>query len=81
MRERLFCDIQSGEDIRGRAIHDIEDGYPAVLAGIGPQSSNIGSGHISVNLQEGGHKTFIAENSGIRKTNRRCLQGREYCSC
>ncbi|MGH9979265.1 MAG: nucleotide sugar dehydrogenase [Nitrososphaeraceae archaeon] len=42
--ERDFFVIYNPERIyEGRAIHDIEDGYPAILAGIGPQSSNIAS--------------------------------------
>ncbi len=42
--ERDFFMIYNPERIyEGRAIHDIEDGYPAILAGIGPQSSNIAS--------------------------------------
>jgi nucleotide sugar dehydrogenase len=42
--ERDFFVIYNPERIyEGRAIHDIEEGYPAILAGIGPQSSNIAS--------------------------------------
>ena len=42
--ERDFFVVYNPERIyEGRAIHDIEDGYPAIVAGTGPQSSNIAS--------------------------------------
>ena len=42
--ERDFFLVYNPERIyEGRAIHDIEDGYPAIVAGTGPQSSDIAS--------------------------------------
>jgi len=42
--ERDFFVVYNPERIyEGRAVHDIEDGYPAIVAGTGPQSSNIAS--------------------------------------
>ena len=42
--ERDFFVVYNPERIyEGRAIQDIEDGYPAIVAGTGPQSSNIAS--------------------------------------
>jgi nucleotide sugar dehydrogenase len=42
--ERDFFVVYNPERIyEGRAIHDIEDGYPAIVAGTGPQSSTIAS--------------------------------------
>lgn len=48
-KSRLECEsdfflVYNPERIyEGRAVHDIEDGYPAVVAGTGPQSSKIAS--------------------------------------
>lgn len=42
--ERDFFVVYNPERIyEGRAVHDIEDGYPAIVAGAGPQSSTIAS--------------------------------------
>jgi len=42
--ERDFFVVYNPERIyEGRAVHDIEGGYPAIVAGTGPQSSNIAS--------------------------------------
>lgn len=52
--EQDFCMIYNPERIyEGRAIQDIEEGYPAVIAGAGPKSLEMGAALFSVIFKRG----------------------------
>jgi nucleotide sugar dehydrogenase len=52
--ERDFFLVYNPERIfEGRAVQDIEDGYPAIVAGAGPQSSNIASALYQIIFKKG----------------------------